>query len=137
MNEIIEKATSEIVTTVLTFVVTVAVPYGLVLARAWLKAKTAAIEDATLREGVEWALTRLDETARTVVYEIEQTIKSRSTDTGKVVNGAGLLSTAMTRTWTRMPPKATEVLKKMYPEAELRKMIRGKVESRVMLSRTN
>lgn len=130
MSEILEKATQEIITTVLTFVVTVAVPYGLVLARAWFKAKTAAIEDAKLREGMEWALDRLDKTAQTVVDEIAQTIKARN-EAGKVRNPEGLQATAMSRTWKRMPAHATETLKRMFPEAELRQIIKGKIESKV------
>lgn len=131
MSEIFEKAASEIVTTVLTFVVTVAVPYALVLVRAWLKAKTAAIEDAKLREGVEWAIARLDATAETVVREIEQTVKSWNKETGKVITPDALLTTAMSRTWKRLPPHAAESLKKMFPDSELRQVIRGKIESKV------
>lgn len=133
MNEVLDKAVSDAVTTILTFVVTVLVPYGLALLRTWVKAKTAAIEDAKLRDGIEWAFSRLDATAETVVREIEQVLKTRN-GAGKVVAPNDLLSTAMARTWTRIPPHAAEALKKMYPDLELKKLIRGKIESKVKKS---
>lgn len=126
----IKNLTSEVVTTLLSLVVTVLVPYGLALFRTWVKAKTAAIEDKTLREGVEWAFDRLDATAETVVREIEQTIKERL-PSGKVTKPENLQSVAMARVWKRLPPTASEALRTMYPESELRNVIRGKIEAKI------
>ena len=126
----IKNLTSEVVTTLLSLVVTVLVPYGLALLRTWVKAKTAAIEDKTLREGVEWAFDRLDATAETVVREIEQTIKERAPN-GKTVKPDNLQAVAMARTWKRLPPTASEALRQMYPEPELRNVIRGKIEAKI------
>lgn len=134
MDEILKNAGSEIITTVLSLVVTVLIPYGLALLRTWVKARTAAIDDAKLREGIEWAFDRLDKTAETVVREIDQAIKERL-PSGKVSKPETLLQAAMARTWKRLPPHAAETLKKMYPDVDLKNIIKGKIESKVKVCR--
>ncbi len=129
MDEILQKALNEFATTILTIVLTVIVPYGLALVRTWLKAKTDAIEDAKLREGIEFALNRLDHTATTVVEELRQTMVRRDED-GKVENPGALQEQAVSSLFSRLDPNTQATLKKMYP-ANLKNVLKGKIESKV------
>ncbi len=133
MEEPLQKAISEIMSTVLTLLVTVVIPYLAVLVRSWVKAKIALIKDKNIRDGLDFAFDRLDKTAETVVREIEQVLKQKLD--GKVVKPEVLLQNAITRTYRRMPAAATDTLSKNFNAEEIQRIIRGKVESKVKPNR--
>lgn len=127
MNEILERSMAEVATTLATFILTVAVPYGLALLRSWVKARTAAVQDAQLREGLEWAFDRLDKTASTVVAEIEQTLKKHE----KKISSAQKLAAAVRRTNLRLPAEAMQRLQQTYTPHDIEKIVLGKIEAKV------
>ncbi len=129
MDETLQKALNEFTTTILTLVLTVIVPYALSLAREWVKAKTAAIEDTKLREGIEFALNRLDLTAETVVEELRQTMVKRD-EHGKVENPGALQEQAVSSLFSRLDPTTQATIKKMFP-ANLKNVLKGKIESKI------
>jgi hypothetical protein len=129
MEELLQKSIAEIAATALTLLTTVVIPYGLALLRSWVKAKIALVEDQRLREGLEFALARLDATAETVVREIDQSVKQRQN--GKVVRPEMLQAAAIDRVYRRLPPPALAELGKHYTDKRLKYIIRGKIESKV------
>lgn len=129
MEDILQKSLNEIAGTLLTLLTTVLIPYGLVLLRTWIKAKTALIEDRNLREGLEFAFDRLDNTAETVVREIDQLVKQRVD--GRVKNPQGLKNAAIGRVYKRLPAKAMQILSANYTEQQIGNIIGGKIESKI------
>ncbi len=131
MDEIINKALENSTATLLELVITVIVPYAMVLLRSWVKAKIAAIEDKGLREGVEYAFDRLNHTAETVVAELKQTYVQHGED-GKVVNPIDSQREGINRLYSRLDPGAKNTLKRLYPdEKQLARILKGKIESKV------
>src|SRR5574343_1173512 len=112
---------------VLDLVLTVLVPYAIILGRAWLKEKTALIKDQRVREGVEFALDRLDKTAQTVTAEIRQRCLVRSPETGKVTNAASIQEKGIKRLHARLDADTRTMLKGLYGD-ELVKIYRSKIE---------
>lgn len=127
MDEILQKSLNEVIATAATFVLTVAIPYGLALLRSWIKAKTSAVQDKQLREGLEWAFDRLDKTAGTVVSEIEQALKK----TEKKIDSAQKLAAAVRRVNLRLPAEAMQRLQMSYTPHDIERIIKGKIESKV------
>ena len=129
MEDILQKSLNEVAATLLTLLTTVLIPYGLVLLRSWVKAKTALIEDRTLREGLEFAFERLDKTTETVVREIDQLIKQRVD--GKVKNPQGLKNAAIDRVYKRLPASALQILGRSYTQQQISNIVGGKIESKI------
>ena len=127
MEEIINKAMADGVGTILDLVLTVLVPYAIILGRAWLKEKTALIKDQRVREGGEFALDRLDKTAQTVTAEIRQRCLVRSPETGKVTNAASIQEKGIKRLHARLDADTRTMLKGLYGD-ELVKIYRSKIE---------
>ena len=127
MDEILQKSLNEVIATAATFVLTVAIPYGLALLRSWIKAKTSAVQDKQLREGLTWAFERLDQTAQTVVSEIEQALKK----TEKKIDSAQKLAAAVRRVNLRLPAEAMQRLQMSYTPHDIERIIKGKIESKV------
>ena len=135
MDEILQKSLNEVIATAATFVLTVAIPYGLALLRSWIKAKTSAVQDKQLREGLTWAFERLDQTAQTTVAEIEMLLRKRlgqKTADGSEITHATLATTAVNRIYKRLPAQALVTLEQQYGSREsIDRLIRAKVESKV------
>lgn len=127
MEEILNKAMADGSGIVLDLVLTVLVPYAIILGRAWLKEKTALIKDQRVREGVEFALDRLDKTAQTVTAEIRQRCLVRSPETGKVTNAASIQEKGIKRLHARLDADTRTMLKGLYGD-ELVKIYRSKIE---------
>lgn len=108
MDEALQKVLNEFSTTILTLVVTVLVPYGLNMLRTWIKAKIASIEDATIRQRVEYALERLDHIVKNTVDEVSQAYAAQTdlTEDDKKLR----LRTAYTRIQNQLPAKTKEIL---------------------------
>ena len=127
MEEILNKAASEGAGIILDLVLTVLVPYAFVLARAWLKQKTAAIKDQRVREGVEFAFKRLEETAKTVTAEIRQKYLKRDPETGKVINSQAILKHGIKNIHARIDPEARAILKAKFGDS-LADIYQAKIE---------
>lgn len=135
---ILLSAAKDIIETVVYVITVVVIPYGFVLLRAWVKAKkaelvakTAAIENNDLREGLNDALERLDKTSETVVAELEATIKSYDAK-GKVVNQEKLKTYANGRIVDRLLPTAKTVLVEQLGKDRFEKLISSKVEQKAL-----
>jgi hypothetical protein len=129
MDEALNKAVQEIMSILLTLVATVFIPYGAMLAREWVKARIARLQDANMREGMRFAFERLEATATTVVAEIEQTIRRKIE--GKFADPQGLLAAAEKATRERLPPEALKTLCDGFGEDGLNRIITGKIEAKV------
>lgn len=81
--ETINQGLSTIVASLLGLVTTVLIPYGVALARSWVKAKIAKIEDDKLRADIEHAADRLGHITEAVVAAINQSVKHAGAD-GKI-----------------------------------------------------
>lgn len=127
----VSKAINELIVLVLSSLTTVVIPYLIVLARSYAKAKIAAAKDKNMREALEFALDRLDQTAQTVVTEVEQTRQNLAAD-GKLSQEDArlLLRTAYTRIKQRIPQDAMDTLQKAFGD-RLQGVVVGKIESKV------
>jgi hypothetical protein len=127
MDEVLRQAGGEVTRVALDLVLFTVLPYLAVLLRSWIKAKTALIKDQQLREGIEFALTRLDETARTVTAEIRQRFVKRHA-AGKVVNAPEAQMKAINYLHGRLDRDTRSTLERLYGKDELARIYRGKVE---------
>lgn len=127
MEEILNKAAADGAGIILDLVLTVLVPYAFVLARSWLLQKTALIKDRRVREGVEFALDRLDKTAQAVTAEIRQRYLVRDPTSGKVANAASAQAQGVRNLNARLDQNTREMLKGLYGD-ELVKIYRSKIE---------
>ena len=139
MDEILQKASVDVITTLLTLITTVVIPYGAVLLRSWIKAKVDKIQDEKLRDGVTWAFERLDATAQTTVAEIEMLLRKRlgkRTADGSEITHSTLATTAVNRIYKRLPAQALVTLEQQYGDREsIDRLIRAKVEAKVWASK--
>jgi len=135
MDEILQKASADVITTLLTLITTVVIPYGVVLVRSYFRAKIEKIQDEKLRAGVTWAFERLDATAQTTVAEIEMLLRKRlgqKTADGSEITHSTLATTAVNRVYKRLPAQALATLEQQYGDREsIDRLIRAKVESKV------
>lgn len=131
MNPELAKALNELAITLIAGITTIFIPWAFALARSYAKAKVDRIQNQCVRESLEFALTRLDKTAGTVVAEVEQTRKELVAD-GQLSkeDARKLLSLAYTRTKARLPEDATATLQQAFGE-KLQAVIVGKIESKV------
>ncbi len=127
MDEIFQKAAANGTQIVLDLMLTFIVPYALGLARAWWKEKTALIKDQRVREGVEFALDRLDKTAQTVTAELRQRYVKRDPTTGKVTNAEASQERGVRNLHARLDTNTRAMLKGLYGD-ELVKVYRSKIE---------
>ena len=135
MDPELSKALSDLMLTLIGGITTVFIPWAFAIARAYGKAKVAAIENKDARATMEFALTRLDETARTVVDEINQRFKKASEE-GKLSreDARKLLSTAFHRLSVRLPQDVTATLQNLYGD-KLQSVMVGKIESKVAMAK--
>jgi hypothetical protein len=104
--------------------------YGLVLLRAYLKAKVAAIENRQLREGVEHAMSRLDFIAGTIVADLNQRAKQYTAGRKLTPEEAQKLKTlAVARIRQQLPGYLADTLKEAV--GDLEKYLSAKVEQKV------
>jgi hypothetical protein len=133
------KGLADIINLVLAFIITTLLPYLFLLFRNWYKLKIAemrtrisAIENADLRNGINDALTRLDQTTETVVAEIEATIKKIDARTAKVVNAEEIKVVARNRILARLPPNVQRVLCSTYEPKDLDRLVDSKIERKAL-----
>lgn len=131
MTPEIAKALNELAIMIIGLITTVFVPWLFSLVRAYAKAKIEAINNKETRAALEFALDRLDQTAQTVVSEINQTTKQLSED-GKLSkeDATLLLRKAYNRLSARLPADATATLQAAYGD-RLQGMLVGKIEAKV------
>ena len=135
MDPELSKALSELMLTIIGGITTVFIPWAFAIARAYGNAKVAAIKNADMRKTMEFALTRLDETSRTVVDEINQKLRNANTE-GKLSKeeARSLLTTAFKRLSVRLPQDVTATLKDLYGD-NLQQVMVGKIESKVAMAK--
>ena len=135
MDPELSKALSELMLTIIGGITTVFIPWAFAIARAYGNAKVAAIKNADMRKTMEFALTRLDETSRTVVDEINQRLRNANTE-GKLSKeeARSLLTTAFKRLSVRLPQDVTATLKDLYGD-NLQQVMVGKIESKVAMAK--
>ena len=110
----------------------------------YLRAKADNLKNKEVRDALNDALSRLDLTAKTVVAEVNQTMREKvAADNGKLTAKTAheLLQVAYTRTKARLPADAMATLQAAFPdrvESEnlLRKIIVGKLEKTVLDAKT-
>lgn len=131
MDPELSKAINELIIAVLGGITTFVLPMAYSLLRSYAKAKIEAVKDKNTREALEYALTRLDNTAQTVVEEVEATRKEFVSD-GELSKEEAkkLLSIAYTRIRQRLPQDAIDILQTTF-DARLQGVIIGKIESKV------
>lgn len=131
MDPELAKALNELAITVMTVVIIPSIIYFAKLAKAYGDAKVSQIKNRCLRESLEFALTRLDATAQTVVTELNQTRIEMTAD-GKLTpeEAKKLLQTAYTRLKQRLPADAAATLQEAFSD-RLQAVIVGKIESKV------
>ena len=131
MTPELTKALNDLAITIVSIITTAFIPWAFSLFRSWAKAKVEAIADKNARDALVFALTRLDETAATVVDELNQTVKQLSAD-GKLSkeDSAKLLRVAYNRTTARLTEDTTATLQNAYGE-RLQAVLVGKIESKV------
>ena len=64
---------STVILSILGLVTTTVLPYAVILARSWFKARIAKIKNDELRAAADFAMTRVDHIVNNVVKEIQQT----------------------------------------------------------------
>jgi len=138
LSDTLIKGVAEIIAIVLSVLVTVIIPYAVLLFRAWAKAKIAeakakveSIENTELREEFESALARLDATADTVVADIESTIKKYTAE-GKVLNPEKIKEQAEVRIRNRLDPASKQLLLKRFGDERFGKLVSSKVEQKAL-----
>jgi hypothetical protein len=129
MDDIMQSALKDILEISMTIIVTVVVPYLVVIARSYFKAKIDKIQDQQSREKLTWAYERLEATATTVVREIDQLVKQRID--GKVAEHKKLQALAMEHVIKRLPASAVRTFEAEYGLDRLSAIVRGKIESKV------
>lgn len=135
MDPELSTAINRLLVAIITGVTTIFIPWAFAIARAYGKAKVAAIENKDARAAMEFALTRLDETARTVVDEINQRVRKANAE-GKLSQEDArlLLTTAFKRLSVRLPQDVTATLQNLYGE-NLKSVMVGKIESKVAMAK--
>jgi hypothetical protein len=131
MTPELAKALNELAITLLGLITTAVIPWLFTLIRSYAKARVDAIKNKDTRAALEFALTRLDSTAETVVTELNQTVKELSAD-GKLSkeDAKTLLKRAYSRVVTRLPGDATATLQSAFAE-RMQAVIVGKIEAKV------
>jgi hypothetical protein len=105
--------------------------YAVALLRAWVRAKTAAIEDKNTREGIDHAMARLDHITATIVADLNQRAKQYAAD-GKLTpeDALKLKSFAIARVKQVIPDYMRETLQEAV--GGLDKYISSKIEQKVL-----
>lgn len=131
MDPELSKAITELLLTLIGLITTVFLPWAFAVARAYGKAKIESIQNSNVRAAAEFALVRLDETAKTVVDEVNQRLKVANAE-GKLTkeSARSLLTTAYRRLSVRLPQDVTATLKELYGD-NLQQVMVGKIESKV------
>ena len=105
--------------------------YAVALLRAWVKAKTAAIEDKNTREGIEHAMARLDYITATIVADLNQRAK-QYTSAGKLTpeDAVRLKTFALARVKQVIPEYMRSTLQDAV--GGLDKYLSSKIEQKVL-----
>jgi hypothetical protein len=132
------KAAADAINTLLAFVLTVVVPFVFFMVRSWMATKKAemqakidAIKNEDLRKGMSDALQRLDNTAATVVADLEATVKQYS-DQGKVVDPDKLKAFAFGRIKARLDPVAAQVITDRLGGKNFDRLTASKIEQKAL-----
>ena len=124
----VADAWNQLLSTVITVFLIPAVSYAAVLARAWVKSKTAKIKNDELRAAADYALKRLDFIVTNVVREIEQT---KPTSGGKLTKEQAkqLLTVAFNRIKAQVTDEVAETIKEAIKDPD--RYIVTKIEAAV------
>lgn len=128
MHEILSAGAAEVATALLGLVTTVVIPYAMALARAWVRAKTAKIEDERLRGEIEHAAARLEHIVRAVVAAIDQVARPAGGRLDPEV-ARRLKAAALAEVRRQLPEYLRETLSRAF--AELDRYIAIKIEQAV------
>jgi hypothetical protein len=105
--------------------------YAVALLRAWVRAKTAAIEDKNAREKIDHAMARLDHIAATIVADLNQRAKQYAEDGKLTTEDAARLKTfALARVKQVIPEYMRATLQDAV--GGLDKYISSKIEQKVL-----
>jgi hypothetical protein len=133
------KGVSEILNAILAMILVGAIPFAAIWLKTWFAAKTAeanarieALKNKDKREAVDDALMRLDKTAATVVYEMDQTKLVRDVATGKVIKPNELKMEAAKKIISRLPIDAVENINSFYPANALVRLVSSKIEEKAL-----
>jgi hypothetical protein len=129
------KIAQELVVTVVTPLLAAALLWLVKTAVAYYAEKNKATKNEELRKAIDFALTRLDQTAETVVKEANQRIIQR-TEAGKVASPEHVQRFAVDAVLNRLPPATMDMLKGQYTENRIREIVVGKVEQKVADAKT-
>jgi len=127
METILQTSINDLVSIFVGTVVPALLIYGITLFKAWSQAKVAAIKDQQLRDALDFALNRLDQTAQTVTAEIRQRYVTRD-QAGKVENADSLAVKGVNMIHSRIDPSSRATLERIYGREVLAKIYRGKLE---------
>ena len=101
---------STVILSILGLVTTTVLPYAVILARSWFKARIAKIKNDELRAAADFAMQRLDHIVCNVVKEIQQTKLTSETQLTKE-QGKQLLAAAYSRVKTQVTADILETVK--------------------------
>ena len=123
-------AWQQLLVALLGLVTTVVIPAAAMLARSWVKAKVAKIQNDETRAGIEDALERLDLLIQTQVAELNQTVKQVGAD-GKIdtAEALRLKKAAFKLVSAQLNPWMKETLQKALPD--LQRYIASRIEAKV------
>lgn len=105
-----DQLISTVILSILGLVTTTVLPYAVVLARSWFKAKIAKIKSDELRAAADFAMQRLDHIVCNVVKEIQQTKLTGEQQLTKE-QGKQLLTAAYNRVKTQVTADILETVK--------------------------
>jgi hypothetical protein len=139
MSPELTKELNDLLVTIVSILTTTILPLLVYYLVQWLRAKIANVKNAEVRDALNDALSRLDLTAKTVVAELNQTMRDKvAADGGKLTQKTAqeLLQVAYTRTKSRLPADAMATLQATFSDRSdgenlLKKVIVGKIEKTV------
>ena len=123
-----DQLVSTIILAVLGLITSTILPYAVILARSWFKAKIEKIQNDELRAAADYAMVRLDRIVTNVVKEIQQT---RPTDGTKLTKEQAkqLLSAAYNRVKMQVTDEIIDVVKTVVKDSD--RYIITKIEASV------
>jgi hypothetical protein len=130
MTPELSKALNELAVLVVTGLTSVVIPWAFKIAREYAMAKISHVQNKEARAALEFALDRLDATAKTVVDEINQGLRPSAGEKLDPELAKKLLSKAYARLCNRLPSDVKATLDEAYKD-KLQSVMVGKIESKV------
>jgi hypothetical protein len=131
MTPELSKALNELAIVLISGITSILIPWAFKIARAYAEAKISSVKSAESRAILTFALERLDNTAKTVVAQLNQRVVVRGED-GKIPADLKdkILSTAYRAVMERIPADVRATLEVYYAD-KLQNVVLGKIESKV------